>query len=69
MANQRMSLKCVCGEERYLAKRFGRGYCIWVDDREGYLDKLEEFFELHAACGEGSFDHFTISYEHPPDSI
>jgi hypothetical protein len=69
VANNRLQLKCVCGAERFLAKRFGDGY--YVPELEGgdaqYVERLNQFLTEHAWC-EGNQDHFTISYEISPDS-
>lgn len=68
MANNRLQLKCICGAERFLAKRFGDGY--YVPEVEGgdagYVERLNQFFTEHAWCGARTQDHFTISYESEP---
>jgi hypothetical protein len=65
MANNRMSLKCVCGAERYLAKRYGDGYYVSTSPDE-YVSKMDEWLDEHAFCG--NMDHFTISYEIKPNT-
>src|SRR5690606_16808818 len=61
MANNRVYLKCQCGSERFIAKRFGEGYYT-VGTAEEYVGKLEQWFDDHAFCG--NMDHFSVQYEH-----
>lgn len=61
MANQRISIRCVCGAEMYLAKRFGEAF--YTNEARDYHQTLDEFFQQHAWCA-NSMDHFEISYEH-----
>jgi hypothetical protein len=64
MANNRMYLKCSCGSLCYLGKRMGSGYYF----HEGAMvqDELGKFYDEHEWCP-GGLDHFSISYECPPN--
>jgi hypothetical protein len=58
MANNRIYVKCRCGEERFLAKTLGGGYYMRADTAEKFEDWLDE----HAFCG-GTEDNFDLTYE------
>lgn len=63
MANNRILLKCVCGEDFVLAKRFLEAYYTVEKDK---ADKLNEWLEAHRLCEGGPFwDHFDLEYEEP----
>ena len=80
MANNRLYLKCSCGAELFIGKRFDGGY-YWTNYGKlnqtvykGYVpqddrpleDRLNEFYQDHEWCG-GTLDHFTLEYEETPD--
>jgi hypothetical protein len=61
MANQRISLKCVCGAEEQFAKRYGMEFMMIGQDP---AKALQDFFNAHGDCaGYGKPDHFTLDYE------
>jgi hypothetical protein len=64
MANNRMYLKCSCGERAYLGKRMGDGY--YFQDGARLQDELGKFYDTHEWCP-GGLDHFSIDYECPPN--
>lgn len=70
MANNRLQLRCICGAERFIARRLLDGYYVPdLDDQggaAGYVERLNQFLSEHAQCGNG-LDHFAISYEHAAD--
>ncbi len=54
MANDRMYLKCTCGEMLFLAKTQGGGYFTLDDDDT--VKGLDKFFDEHAFCKKLSYD-------------
>lgn len=70
MSDNRMSLRCVvCGERRFLAKRFGDMYTtVDVINGESLADRLESFLVAHRDCGAVDLaihpDHFVLDFEH-----
>jgi hypothetical protein len=64
MANNRIYIKCCCGSESFLAKRFDTPYYLVTK----HLPALETWFEEHEFCGEpASRDHFELVYESKRD--
>ncbi len=65
MANNRMYLKCSCGETCYIGKRMGDGYYLGYGVGQR-LPEIGPFFDAHEWCP-GGLDHFAIHYESPPN--
>ncbi len=65
MANQRMYVRCSCGEEFSIAKRMAIGYYAhpWATkDPAAFVRRLNEFLDSHEYC-EDYPDCFGLSYE------
>ena len=77
MSNNRMFIKCTCGEEAMLCKYYPSSGWYVYDPRvfpEGFskrkdpVDKFDEFFEKHDKCNEDAHPlwgpmHYKITYE------
>ena len=60
MANDRMALRCVCGERKYFAKTMGDGWYL-----NHNVQELNDFFDAHTECGEGRYGEkhaYTLGY-------
>ena len=52
------------GKHNNQNNRFTIGYT--PQSEEPLEERLNQFFEDHALCGDKGFDHFSIGYEFPP---